>query len=440
MLANVDRLSPEQSAALGDFVEAGGGMLVAPGDRTDASSFNDAGWMPARLGDWKGNAAEAEGDRPPVPRGHSRGPLMAAFGQGDAPALAEADFFAFAVLAPSPGSAVLGRLDTGDPWLVERSQGRGRILVLATPIDAEARDLAGQSRLRPADPRVGLPPGRRRRSAGRAGRRAADLPARSRAPRRVSTALPVETPGGEKAKAEVIRGGGLVRARIDDTTESGIYRLILPDPPGGFMYGAVARDDRESDMTPLDPAEAAKLAEGWPLQYVTEAKEGGAGALRRGGWQPARGLAVPCSCGTRGVVPGDLFDEAAGAGAVGGGGAVTGSAGEDRSFIQTQRASEGRIPRKVPRHRVTIGDRVASRMRGEQFLARRVGMRRVASLARRVGMRRVASLARRVGMRRVASLARRVGMRRVASLAHRVGMRRVASLVGWYEESGLAHR
>ena len=50
--------------------------------------------------------------------------------------------------------------------------------------------------------------------------------------------------------------------------------MILPVPPGGVMYGAVARDARESDMTPLDAAEAAKLAEGWPLQYVTEAKEG----------------------------------------------------------------------------------------------------------------------------------------------------------------------
>ena len=27
-------------------------------------------------------------------------------------------------------------------------------------------------------------------------------------------------------------------------------------------------------MTPLDPAEAAKLAEGWPLQFVPEANEG----------------------------------------------------------------------------------------------------------------------------------------------------------------------
>ena len=55
VLANVDRLTPEQMAAIGVFVEAGGGLLVAPGDRTDPASFNEAGWMagPARRSERK---------------------------------------------------------------------------------------------------------------------------------------------------------------------------------------------------------------------------------------------------------------------------------------------------------------------------------------------------------------------------------------------------
>ena len=272
VLANMERISAEQSAALGDFAEAGGGILVAPGDRTDATPFNDAGWMPARLGSWKGNAGEGRAVAHPAPRTFS-GPLLAAFGRGDAPALAEANFFAFAALEPSPGSAVLGRLDTGGPWLVERSQGRGRILALRDFDRRGGWDPAGESRLRAAGTRVDLSSIGWRRSAVGAARRTADLPTGSRASGRPG-GVEVETPGGEKAKAELLRGGGLVRARIDNTTESGVYRLILPVPPGGVMYGGVARDARESDMTPLDAAEAAKLAEGWPLQYVTEAKEG----------------------------------------------------------------------------------------------------------------------------------------------------------------------
>ena len=47
------------------------------------------------------------------------------------------------------------------------------------------------------------------------------------------------------------------------------------------MYGAVDRDERESDLAALEPAEAAKLAEGWPLEFVTRCEGSGAGALRR---------------------------------------------------------------------------------------------------------------------------------------------------------------
>ena len=272
VLANVDRISLEQAAALGDFVEAGGGILVAPGDRTEAPSFNDAGWMPAKLGSWKGSASEAKVIAHPSPRTFS-GPVMTAFGRGEAPALADADFFAFELLEPGPGSAVLARLDTGEPWLVERSQGRGRVLVVATSIDAEAGTLPVNPDFVPlahewffhlaggGDPllvRAGEP---------------LVFPLATSPPADVKT-LPVETPSSRKGKAEVARHGGLASARFDDTSESGIYRLsLLPDPPGGVMYGAVARDERESDLAPLEPSEAAKLAEGWPLQYVSEAKQ-----------------------------------------------------------------------------------------------------------------------------------------------------------------------
>lgn len=54
VLANVERLSPEQAAAVGRFLNAGGGLLVAPGDRTDLDAFNTQPWIPARLGDLKG--------------------------------------------------------------------------------------------------------------------------------------------------------------------------------------------------------------------------------------------------------------------------------------------------------------------------------------------------------------------------------------------------
>ena len=42
-----------------------------------------------------------------------------------APALAGADLFSYTVLEPAKGAATVARLDTGDPWIVERAHGRG---------------------------------------------------------------------------------------------------------------------------------------------------------------------------------------------------------------------------------------------------------------------------------------------------------------------------
>jgi hypothetical protein len=81
------------------------------------------------------------------------------------------------------------------------------------------------------------------------------------------TSLPLRTPGGETVAAEVVRAAGGARARYRETVEPGVYRLALPDPPGGFAFAAVAADPREADPTPLSPAEAAALAEGWPLTF-----------------------------------------------------------------------------------------------------------------------------------------------------------------------------
>ncbi|MFI5459658.1 MAG: VWA domain-containing protein [Isosphaerales bacterium] len=265
VVANVARLAPEQVAALGGFVEAGGGLLIAPGDRTDARSWNGIAWMAARLGDLKGSGNDRKAIAHPAPRTFT-GPLMTRFGQGDSPPLAEAGFFAYRVLTAVPGSAPAALFDTGDPWVVERPVGRGHVLVLSTAIDAEAGTLpvnpdfvplvhewvfhlaggSGPPIVRAGEPlvfKLASPP-------------APDL-----------RTLPLQTPDGSLARADVVRGAGQAQARFDDTSESGIYRLALPDPPGGAVYAAVARDARESDMTPLDPAEAARLSEGWPLAF-----------------------------------------------------------------------------------------------------------------------------------------------------------------------------
>ena len=102
------------------------------------------------------------------------------------------------------------------------------------------------------------------------------------------TSLPVLTPGGETGRAAVTRSAGVARARFEATAEPGVYRLSLPDPPGGFAYATVRGEPRGDDAAPLEPAEAARLAEGWPLHFETDPTV----ALPTGSSRPAPGAAA----------------------------------------------------------------------------------------------------------------------------------------------------
>jgi len=269
VLANVDRLGPDLSAALGAFVEAGGGLLIAPGDRLDADAFNDKGpksWLPAKFGPIKGDLAKKSAVAHPSPRSFD-GPSLGPLGKGDAPALGEADLFAYRVLEPVPGASVTARLDTGDPWLVERPVGKGRVALLASSIDAEAGTLPvnpdfvpfaheliahlasgaeGPRSIKPGEPlefTVAPAP-------------AADV-----------KALTVTTPSGGKVEAVLLRNGNTAKVRLADTSEPGIYRLALPTTPASFAYAAVVGDDRGADPSPLDRPEIENLEKEWPLAF-----------------------------------------------------------------------------------------------------------------------------------------------------------------------------
>lgn len=277
VLANVERLTPQQARAVESFLESGGGVLAVLGDRTDAVYYNEqlyregAGWLPARLGEAHGDPGQPDQAPHPAPRSFS-GPWMAPFGSGESPALGDARVFAYRELIPSARPAagsVLARLDTNDPWLVERAYGRGRAAVLAGSLDADGGTLPVNPDFLPwvyelifhlAD------------SGARANLVAPGEPILMEldpAPAADLKTLPVRTPGGKEGRAAVVRPGlrGTARVRIDDTSEAGVYRVALQDLPGGLAYAVVAANPRELDLAPLEQPEAAHLAEGWPLQF-----------------------------------------------------------------------------------------------------------------------------------------------------------------------------
>lgn len=268
VLANVERLTSEQSDAIGRFLDAGGGVLVAPGDQTDAEFSNSLSWVPAHLGERTGSPGTHTTVARPAPQSFN-GPALEPFARGDAPALAQASLFAYRRLHPMQGASVIARLDTGDPWAVERPAGKGRVVLLAAPLDAEAGTL-------PVNPDFvplvhewifqlagGQPP--HPLQPGEPWELPLDGPTAD-----ATRSVPVQTPGGTRLDVPVDHAEGAARVRFDETSETGVYRLTRPDPPGGLAYALVADDVREADPARLEPAEAATLAQGWPLVFAPD--------------------------------------------------------------------------------------------------------------------------------------------------------------------------
>jgi hypothetical protein len=153
-LLNVAAPGAALAAALNRFVERGGGLFIAVGDRVDGTLWNAnmAKLLPQPLGLVRTasaapgqHAGETVDDRPaerlmPLDRHH---PLLSSFperGEG----LVSARFFKYMLLDPVRDTAnrnVILRYESGAPALVEREVGHGRVLLLTTTVDREWTDL-----------------------------------------------------------------------------------------------------------------------------------------------------------------------------------------------------------------------------------------------------------------------------------------------------------
>lgn len=119
------------------FVEGGGGLLLAFGPRGSWPASREA-WLPARVLNpvdrTRGTPAKLSG----MDYGHAvfepfRGPRTGDF--------SAARFYSYRGLTASKDATVLARFDTGEPALVERVAGRGRVMVFASTLDLSWNDL-----------------------------------------------------------------------------------------------------------------------------------------------------------------------------------------------------------------------------------------------------------------------------------------------------------
>lgn len=137
--------APGEEAArrLRAWVERGGGLIVAAGERGGARSWPAAlaEVLPGTVGEVVDRADGRGGRLAVLDRSH---PALAPFDAPRSGDFSAARFFRYRRLTPAADAAVLATFDDGAPALLERRVGEGRALLWGSTLDAYWSDLALQ--------------------------------------------------------------------------------------------------------------------------------------------------------------------------------------------------------------------------------------------------------------------------------------------------------
>lgn len=265
ILANVAALPAERVAALATWVAAGGGLLLAAGDRVDPTAYERTMMplLPQAVRDPIDTGCAAAPDECAARAWHltkweADHPIFTPFAQ-DAPGLAEARFDKVLLLGPTTDTAdrkVLARFTNGAAALVEARAGGGRLLLFTSTLDRDWNDLPLHPGFLPLVQESVRHLARRRdrtASADLLVGQAATLPTLD------LQRLEVRGPEGNGAvfAGERLQGRRLVR--FTSTEAPGIYRVGGTDQAGATrdrdeLAFAVNLDPRGSDLTAVGPA------------------------------------------------------------------------------------------------------------------------------------------------------------------------------------------
>lgn len=266
-LCNVALVTPNEANLLQAYTEAGGGLVIALGDRINPENYNAVlyrdgkGVLPARLGGFVGDARNpARGNT--FDAGDLSHPIMAPFRGNPGAGLERAvtlEYVQVKLPAGSPARVAL-RFDSGDPAIVERQIGQGRCVLLTTsadiswstwpvhptfpPIVHEMVRFAAQGRWHERQRLVGEPL------------------TRSLSSREAGLRVTVKSPDGTVQVLRPVSTEKRSDIVFAETIRRGIYEMTLGPPPSAGASQAptaprrslfaVNVDSRESDLEPVD--------------------------------------------------------------------------------------------------------------------------------------------------------------------------------------------
>jgi hypothetical protein len=223
-------LGAAEAAAIQDYVEAGGAVLLAMGARSSGLTTVPISGEPLR-------SAPSLSARSSVAIGELDGTHPALRGVDE---LRSAKFYRYLPVEPAAEDRVLISLDDGTPLLLERTLGSGRVLLFTSSLDREWNDLPVQPVFVP------FVAGLANHMLGGAGFTSEAALGSTLAVRALGLAGgQIFDPRGEKALG---LGAGSDDVLLDQV---GFYEVV---GGGATELVAVNFDPRESDLTSIDPA------------------------------------------------------------------------------------------------------------------------------------------------------------------------------------------
>lgn len=236
ILANVSELPAPVALKLSEFVKSGGGLLIAPGNLAEAPFYNS----------WKTPAEETvcpgmmlkritSSDSPfKVSTGtdatHSALKLVWSYEKSDiSKALAEV-YWKLQVNPEDKSVTIASRFENGDPWIIERKLGKGKVIMTATAMDRHDSNLPSLKSFLPLIHEIvyfisqsgmaeyNIQPG---------AEFTLDIK-ESEVPANIQV-LKVATPSGRQVKAEIKTGAGKRTIRFPETQEPGLYDIRTSD-------------------------------------------------------------------------------------------------------------------------------------------------------------------------------------------------------------------
>jgi hypothetical protein len=277
VLANVRQLSDPQLRAVKEFVNNGGGLLVFPGNKINPDWYNNVfagneGLLPLGLSSLAGSLDEKAKPVKVVAQ-HYNHPALEMFNDPRNGTLADAEvrlwYRTQARGGASASISVLAQFESGDPFLVERKYGEGRVILCTTPCDGDWSSLPVRSSYLPLVQRL-----------------TTYLASNVFPPRNVEVGKPLAAflspleagrkarftdPAGVSSDVQIVLKGTRSYVEFTRTQRPGLY--LLATPGGEVIHFVVSTSRQESDLRRLTESERDTVAKQLGAILVKSPKE-----------------------------------------------------------------------------------------------------------------------------------------------------------------------